>query len=108
VSGGVAATSATGRVAWVAVAAGTAAGLAAVVLVGVRQWRFAPRRRQAEAAVLVVAALSAVLVYPVPALERAAWSPLLLAGSLVAALVVGWPVARVADRVHARDEVTVA
>jgi hypothetical protein len=49
----------------------------------------------------------AVLAYPVPALEGKAWSLVLLATSLAAAVLVGWPVARVADRARARREVTV-
>jgi hypothetical protein len=106
-SGVVAVAPAAGRATWVAVAAGTAASVTALVVVGVRQWRFAPRRRLVDVMVLVTAGLVAVLAYPVPALEGKVWSLVLLTATLAAALLIGWPVARVADRASARDEATV-
>ena len=95
--GAVAVASAAGRGAWVAVAGGVAAAVTAMVLVGVRQWRFVPRRRRVDATVLVTAGLVAGLAYPPLALEREPWSLAVLAAVLGTAAGIGWSIARLAD-----------
>ena len=96
-----------GRAVWVALAAGAAATTAAVVAVGVRQWRFVPRRRRTDVAMLVAVGLMLVLAYPPLALAREVWSLGILAASIGTAVTIGWPIARVADAADTRRGVGV-
>jgi hypothetical protein len=83
---------------WVATASGLAAAAAAMVAVGVRQWRFVPRRRRRQAGVVLVAALTVVVAYPASARAGSPWSVAVLAAALVAIGGLGWPLAGRIDR----------
>jgi hypothetical protein len=72
-----------------------------MVVVGVRQWRFVPRRRRRDTAVLVLAALIVVVAYPSPATAGSPWSVALLGAVLAAVAAAGWPLARRIDRAAA-------
>jgi len=79
-----------------------AVGLA---MIGVRQWRFAPRRRTFDVAALLAAAAVLAFVYPPLALGGRVWAPGTLTASVLVALVCGTPMARRADSViSANDE----
>ena len=52
------------RAVLVPLAEAAAAGVAAMAMVGVRQWRFAPRRRAVDAALLLGCSLAILLAYP--------------------------------------------
>jgi hypothetical protein len=81
----------------VPLAEAVAAGVAAVAMVGVRQWRFAPRRRVVDAMLLLVCSLAILLAYP-PAAERGeGWSVAILAGALGVCAAVAWPFGGRAD-----------
>jgi hypothetical protein len=76
---------------WTAVALGETA--AAMALAVVRQWRFAPRRRARECAVLLSAAVAIALVYPPLGLDGSATSLGLLAPALALISTLAWPLA---------------
>ena len=73
------------------------AGVTAMAMVGVRQWRFAPRRRAVDAVLLLGCSLAILLVYPPVAATGDAWSVAILGGALAVSAGVAWPVARRAD-----------
>jgi hypothetical protein len=64
-------------------------GATAMALVATRQWRFAPRARARDAALLVGAALALAVPYPLGVANREPWSIVPLAGALVTVVVVG-------------------
>jgi hypothetical protein len=68
-----------------------------MAIVGVRQWRFAPRGRARDAAFVVASALLVVVVYPTEALGGSAWSIAILAAGLIVPAAIAWPVARLAS-----------
>jgi hypothetical protein len=78
---------------WVGVALGESA--VAMALAGVRQWRFAPRRRASESATLLLVTLLLVVACPSPLVAGEAWPVLLAAALLAVVVVIG---ARHADR----------
>ena len=73
------------------------AAVVAMAMVGVRQWRFAPRRRAVDAVLLLGCSLAILLAYPPVAATGDAWSLAILGGALAVAASVAWPVARRAD-----------
>ena len=73
------------------------AGVTAMAMVGVRQWRFAPRRRAVDAVLLLGCSLAILLAYPPVADTGDAWSVAILGGALAVSAGVAWPVARRAD-----------
>jgi hypothetical protein len=81
---------------WVGAATGETA--VAMALVGVRQWRFTPRRRVRECTALLLATLLLVVVCPGPLLEGEAWAVLPAAAALLVAVAIGARHARHADR----------
>jgi hypothetical protein len=96
--GVVAAPIAAERAIWVASASALAAAATTMVAVGVRQWRFVPRRRRRDAAVLVLAAVTVVVAYPSAATAGSPWSIALLGAVVVVVGAVGWPLACRIDR----------
>jgi hypothetical protein len=78
-------------------ASGAAAAVTTMAMVGVRQWRFAPRGRARDAAFVVASALLVVVVYPAAALGGNAWSVAILAAGLIVPTVIAWPLARLAS-----------
>jgi hypothetical protein len=78
----------------VPVAAAAAAAITARSLVAVRQWRFQPRRRVRDAAVVLAAACGVVLVYPPLGLDGSAWAPVILASGVAISWLVARPLAR--------------
>jgi hypothetical protein len=81
---------------WVGVALGEIA--VAMALAGVRQWRFAPRRRASECATLLLVTLLLIVVCPSPLVAGEAWPMLLSAALLAVVVVIGARHARHADR----------
>jgi hypothetical protein len=90
----------------VPVAATCAGGVAAIAMNAVRQWRFAPTRRAAEAGAVLVAAVAVATWYPLGGLERRGWSVALLALALVVCTTVAWPLVRRASDATARPSRT--
>jgi hypothetical protein len=88
----------------VALAATSAGAVAAIAMNAVRQWRFAPTRRVAEAAAVLVAAVAVAVWYPLGGLERRGWSVALLAAALAVCTVVAWPLTRRAAELTARAD----
>jgi hypothetical protein len=81
--------------AWLTLAAVALAETAiAMVLVGVRQWRFAPRVRQSQAAALLVAGVGTLFAAPALAVGGAAWPIAVVVAGLGVAVGVGLPIAR--------------
>ena len=80
---------------WTTVALGES--VIAAALVGVRQWRFAPRGRTCDAGALLGGALVLLGLYPAPALAQRGWSVVFVAGVLALAVIVGAKSARRAD-----------
>jgi hypothetical protein len=89
------------RLLLVAGAAAAAAGVASMAMVGVRQWRFAPRPRARDATLLLVSAVLAAVAYPSAALDGNRWSLAILAVSLGVSTLVAWPLARVVATISA-------
>lgn len=90
-----------------AVASATAAAVAAMAMCAVRQWRFSPRPRAGEAALVLIAAAAAVIAYPTFARNGDAWSIVILGSSLAVSVVTAWPLVRlaaVAAPVHGAQE----
>lgn len=65
-------------------------------MTSVRQWRFAPRSRARDAALLVASAVTVVVAYPPVALDGNGWSVAILAVSLAVSTAIAWPLARLA------------
>ena len=100
------------RTVLVPLAEAAAAGVAAMAMVGVRQWRFAPRRRAVDAALLLVCSVAILLAYPPVAGRGDGWSVAILGGALLVCAAVAWPIGRRADAAarhaaRARDAETV-
>jgi hypothetical protein len=93
----VATATAWGREPLVSCAAAAAAAVAAIAMAGTRQWRFAPRPRRRDAAIVLVSAVSVVLAYPSLGLRGEAWSLAILGGALATCASVAWPSARLAE-----------
>jgi hypothetical protein len=85
------------RAVLVALAESAGAGVTAMAMVGVRQWRFAPRRRAADAILLLGCSLAILLGYPPVAATGDTWSVVILAGALAVSAAVAWPIARRVD-----------
>jgi hypothetical protein len=75
-------------------AAAAAAMVAAMAMVGVRQWRFAPRGRMRDAALALASAVIVVVVYPPLALAGEVWSPVILIATVAVCARISWPLAR--------------
>jgi hypothetical protein len=78
---------------WVASASGE--GAVGMVLLGVRQWRFAPARA-AIAALLLAVAVALLLGYPTLAVTGSRWALVIVCGLLAIVLTIGrvpgaWP-----------------
>ena len=78
----------------VALAAASAAALGAVAMGAVRQWRFAPRSRACQAALVLVATVSVVLAYPPLARNGGVWPIVMLAAVLAVLVTIAWPLVR--------------
>jgi hypothetical protein len=78
-------------------ATAAATTVAALAMIGVRQWRFAPRRRARDAAVVLSATFAMLLAYPPFALEGREWAPAILGVALAACSIVAWPIAARAE-----------
>jgi len=78
-------------------ASAVACAVATMAMVGVRQWRFAPRRRVRDSAFVCTATVAVVLAYPALALEGRGWGLALLVGALGACSGLAWPGARRAE-----------
>jgi hypothetical protein len=89
---------------FVPLAATGAGAVAAIAMNAVRQWRFAPARRVAEAAAVLVAAVAVAVLYPLGGLERRGWSVVLLATAVSACTVIAWPLVRRAAQSTARAD----
>jgi hypothetical protein len=74
----------------------------AMAAAAVRQWRFAPRRRARDAALLVVAGGGLLAGYPVLGGDGRVWSVVLLVALLAVVLSVAWPLGALADRAAQR------
>jgi hypothetical protein len=81
----------------VALAESVGAGVTAMAMVGVRQWRFAPRRRAADAILLLGCSLAILLVYPPVATTGDILPLVILGGALAVSAAVAWPIARRVD-----------
>ncbi len=81
----------------VSLAEAAGAGVAAMAMIGVRQWRFAPRRRAVDAALLLACSLAILLAYPPVAGRGEGWSVGILGGALGVCGAVAWPIGRRAD-----------
>jgi hypothetical protein len=103
VGGGVvgALTTAEPRVALVLVAFAAAETCAAIALVAIRQWRFAPRARTRSAAIVCVAS-AASFGYAAAAFAGRFWAPALLAVVVAVPVVVAWQLGALADRARIR------
>jgi hypothetical protein len=86
----------------VPVASAAAAAVAAVAMNAVRQWRFAPARRFADAAGVLVSAMAVVVLYPAGGLDGQAWSLVVLVVAIAVCLAIAWPLAGRAATVAAR------
>jgi hypothetical protein len=71
-----------------------------MALVGVRQWRFAPRPRAWDATLLVLVAAGG-LAYAAAALGGATWAIVLVTVLVAVPGAVAWPIAALADRARA-------
>ncbi len=74
-----------------------AAGVATMAMVGVRQWRFAPRGRARDAMLVLVSVVVVVIAYPALTLAGSPWSVAILVTVLAVCVTIGWPLARRAD-----------
>jgi hypothetical protein len=91
------------RVALVWVAVGVSESAVGMVLVGVRQWRFAPRPRAVALGALLGTTAALALAYPALADDGSGVAPLLMGALLVVVLVAGHtPGARADDAASAR------
>jgi hypothetical protein len=90
------------RTALVMLALAVAESVVAMAAVAVRQWRFVPRRRAFDGAVLVVIGCSLLFGYPVLGLDGRVWSAVVLIVLLVPAVIVAWPLGALAEAVVAR------
>jgi hypothetical protein len=77
----------------VPVASAGAAAVAAVAMNAVRQWRFAPMRRFADAAGVLVSAMAVVVLYPTGGLDGQAWAFVLLVVAIAVCSAIAWPLA---------------
>ena len=72
-----------------------------MAMVGVRQWRFAPRRRAVDAVLLLGCSLAILLAYPPVAAAGHLWSVVILGGAVAVSVAVAWPIARRVDQTAA-------
>jgi hypothetical protein len=68
-----------------------------MALAGVRQWRFAPRRRLRELLLLVAAGLVLAVAYPGSATSGNGWAVVMVAVPMITALACALPLARYAS-----------
>jgi hypothetical protein len=88
--------SATARAALAPAAAASACGVAAMAMLGVRQWRFAPVARVRDAALVGGCALALLLGYLPLALDGNPWSLAIIGVAVVSTSTIAWMPARLA------------
>jgi hypothetical protein len=93
------------REVFVSGAAATGAVVAAVALISVRQWRFSPRPRARDAALVLASSVAVVAAYPSVALEGDVWALGILGTALAVCVVVSLPLLRLSELATISEDV---